>query len=53
MGKLDLTKMAESADKVRSMLEELEGAASLNPQWATRFVTYQKLAPSRDKGESK
>ena len=50
--KLDLTKLSDSSSSVPAMLNELEGSDSA-PQWPTRFITYQKLAPSRDKGESK
>ncbi len=50
--KLDLIKLSDSSSSVPAMLNELEGSDPA-PQWPTRFITYQKLAPSREQGARK
>ena len=55
---IELDKLSRTfAAKVLSMLDELEGATSgrqnREPQWPTRFITYQKVAPLKDKGDRK
>jgi len=45
--KIDLTQLSDSSPSVPAMLNELEGSDSAS-QWPTRFITYQKLAPSRE-----
>lgn len=55
--KIDLVKLGDTSAGVRSMLNELEGGfggqEEIHPQWPNRFISYQKAAPSRDKGERK
>ena len=53
---IDLTRLGNTSDNVRAMLIELEGdkiEQNSAPQWPTRFITYQKLAPARDNGENR